>query len=65
MCKQKNKQIVTISDRIRAMSDEELVKYFWYLFDDDLFCTNCGKEEFDCDLCRLAWLKKPAEDLHV
>jgi hypothetical protein len=65
MCEHENKQIVTISDRVRAMSDEEWVKYFGDMFDDDQFCTNCGNEKMDCDLCRLAWLRKPAEELHV
>ena len=65
MSELKNEQIVTIGDRIRAMSDEELVEYFWESFDDDKFCTGVCNEEKNCDLCRLAWLKKPAEVLNV
>lgn len=61
MCEQENKQIVTNGDRIRAMSDEELVELFWESFDDDKFCTGVCNEERNCDLCRLAWLKQPAE----
>lgn len=70
MCKETNKQVVTISDLIRAMTDEEWVKYFWELFPDEEFCTgvcryNANEDVHDCDNCRLEWLKKPAEELHV
>ena len=56
----------TNADRIRAMSDEELVKYFWEIgvwdsFEDGKFCDNNCNAENNCDLCRLKWLQQPAE----
>ena len=51
----------TNADRIRAMSDEELVKNFWEVMDDSKFCTGVCNEQRDCDICRLAWLKQPSE----
>ena len=53
---------MTNGDRIRAMSDEELVKNFWECMDDDKFCTGKCNDEADCDACRLAWLRQPAEE---
>lgn len=53
----------TNGDRIRAMTDEELVEHFWEEMDDDKFCTGiCPDQKNDCDVCRLRWLKQPAED---
>ena len=51
----------TNADRIRAMSDEELVEHFWESMPDDKFCTGICNEDHDCDKCRLEWLKQPAE----
>ena len=59
--RRKSKPKQTNADRIRAMSDEELVENFWECFDDDKFCTGVCNDAHDCDLCRLAWLKQPAE----
>ena len=52
---------MTNADRIRAMSDEKLVEHFWEVFPDEKFCSGECNEERNCDLCRLAWLKQPAE----
>ena len=57
----------TNADRIRAMSDEELVKYFWDIgvwdsFEDGKFCDNNCNAEHNCDLCRLKWLQQPCEE---
>lgn len=57
----------TNADRIRAMSDEELVKYFWDIgvwdsFEDGKFCDNNCNAEHNCDLCRLKWLQQPYEE---
>lgn len=58
---------MTNADRIRAMSDEELVKYFWDIgvwdsFEDGKFCDNNCNAEHNCDLCRLKWLQQPCEE---
>lgn len=57
---------MTNADRIRAMTDEELVENFRDLMPDELFCSgvcpDCGQDSIPpCDLCRLKWLKQPAE----
>lgn len=52
---------VTNGDRIRAMSDEELVAKFWEVMPDGEFCTGSCNEQRDCNICRLAWLRQPAE----
>ena len=57
----KDTNVLTNADRIRAMSDEELVKNFWEVMDDSKFCTGVCNEQRDGDICRLAWLKQPAE----
>lgn len=57
----KDTNVLTNADRIRAMTDEELVENFWECMDDDKFCYGQCNEEANCDLCRLAWLKQPAE----
>ena len=55
----------TIADRIRSMSDEELVDHFWEFMPDNKFCAGtCHEDEVkDCNKCRLAWLRQPAEEL--
>lgn len=55
----------TNADRIRKMSDEELAHFLdrWALGDIDYsrtFCDMC-EGQFDCDDCRLWWLKKEAD----
>lgn len=57
-----NKPKQTNADRIRAMTDEELVKNFWEVMDDSKFCTGICNEQRDCNVCRLNWLKQPAEE---
>ena len=52
---------MTKADRIRAMSDEELVENFGEYMPDEKFCTGICNDQMDCDVCRLAWLKQPAE----
>ena len=50
----------TNADRIRSMSDEELVK----LLDYELGCPvtgDCAKMSKDCKACWLDWLQQPAE----
>lgn len=56
---------ITNADRIRKMSDEELAHFLdrWALGDIDYsktFCDMC-EGQFDCDDCRLWWLKKEAD----
>lgn len=57
---------MTNADRIRSMTDEELLKYFWDIgawdgFDDGKFCTGGCNGDDICDLCRLKWLQQPAD----
>ena len=59
-------KVLTHADRIRAMTDEELVENFRDLMPDELFCSGVcpdgGQDSIPpCDLCRLKWLKQPAE----
>ena len=70
-------KIVTIADRIRAMSDEELANrmYRYHAGSDAIpFCKNlpeCGKmmdegseiPDENCIGCMLDWLKRPAEKI--
>jgi hypothetical protein len=64
-------KIVTNADRIRKMTDEDLVDLFYDLNMEDTYCTN-RKECFEkldtdqitdamCKKCLLEWLKQPAE----
>lgn len=55
-------KIVTNADRIRAMSDEELAKWFLTVGIcirdiDDVKCDGIS-----CKECRLNWLRQPAEE---
>lgn len=70
-------KIITNADRIRAMSDEELVGYLMQFTDLDCrigFCLNLpeceklldtedGIPRSMCKKCLLKWLQQPAEDL--
>lgn len=59
-CDNLTEPVLTNADRIRAMSDEELVE----LLDYDLGCPatgNCEKMNRDCKACWLDWLQQPAE----
>ena len=55
----------TNADRIRAMSDEELADFIDRCEMNDIdyaktFCDLCNGQ-YECDQCRLDWLKQPAE----
>ena len=58
----------TNSDRIRAMSDEELSEFISRIEIGDFgqqvygktFCDMC-KGQYECDDCRLWWLQQPCE----
>lgn len=60
---------MTNSDRIRAMSDEELSEFISRIELGDFgqqvygktFCDMC-KGQHECDDCRLWWLQQPAEE---
>ena len=56
---------ITNADRIRAMSDEELADFIDRCEMGDIdyantFCDLCNGQ-YECDQCRLDWLKQPAE----
>lgn len=56
---------MTNADRIRAMTDEELANFLDRVEMGDIdysktFCDLC-EGQFDCDDCRLWWLKKEAD----
>ena len=55
----------TNADRIRSMSDEELADFIDRCEMNDIdyaktFCDLCNGQ-YECDQCRLDWLKQPAE----
>ena len=60
---------ITNADRIRAMSDEELSEFISRIEIGDFgrqvygktFCDMC-KGQYECDDCRLWWIKQPAEE---
>lgn len=71
VCGHKHNMPKTNADRIRAMSDEELVEHLYYGFDVQ-YCNNdpaCAKmldtdegiPEEKCKECVLKWLQQPAE----
>ena len=56
---------MTNADRIRAMSDEELADFIDRCEMNDIdyaktFCDLCNGQ-YECNQCRLDWLKQPAE----
>ena len=56
---------ITNADRIRAMSDEELADFIDRCEMNDIdyaktFCDLCNGQ-YECDQCRLEWLRQPAE----
>lgn len=55
----------TNADRIRSMSDEEMVKFLQEPFCDRRTGKEC-KETFcgNCDACMLDWLRQSAEEAH-
>ena len=55
-----SEQMPSKADKIRAMSDEELLE----VLDYELGCPatgNCEKMNRDCKACWLDWLQQPAE----
>lgn len=60
---------MTYADRIRAMTDVELAEFIGRIEIGDFgprvygktFCDMC-KGQYECDDCRLWWLKQPAEE---
>ena len=61
----KCREPMTNADRIRAMSDEELAEFIDRCEMNDIdyaktFCDLCNGQ-YECDQCRLDWLKQPAE----
>ena len=72
-----DRKVVTNADRIRAMSDDELVDFLMQFADLDCrisFCLNLpeceklldtedGIPSSMCKKCLLKWLQQPAEDL--
>ena len=60
-----NRPTQTNADRIRAMSDEELVKLFGYNsicdYVQDHSSEHCEKY-YSCGKCLVEWLKQPAEE---
>ena len=62
--------VFTNADRIREMSDEELANFisrieigdFSPLVYGKTFCDMC-QGQYECDDCRLWWLRQPAEKL--
>ena len=64
-CKITTGKSQTNADRIRAMSDEELAEFIDRCEMNDIdyaktFCDLCNGQ-YECDQCRLDWLKQPAE----
>ena len=58
-------KVVTNAQKIRAMSDEELADFIYRCEMNDIdyantFCDLCNGK-YECDQCRLDWLKQPAE----
>ena len=56
---------MTNAQKIRAMSDEELAEFIDRCEMNDIdyaktFCDLCNGQ-YECDQCRLDWLKQPAE----
>ena len=63
-CKQYKPNYTTNADRIRTMSDEELVEYLAKPCECSVDPTTDGYRECGNDLCKkhlLEWLKQPAE----
>ena len=58
-------KIVTNADRIRAMSDEEIMQHIWNTFGcpDGRNYITCGCMG-SCKDCWLDWLRQPAEEVN-
>ena len=64
-CKITTGKSQTNAQKIRAMSDEELAEFIDRCEMNDIdyaktFCDLCNGQ-YECDQCRLDWLKQPAE----
>lgn len=55
-------QKLSNADRIRAMSDEELAKWFLIAGICIRDFENCQCDGVSCRQCRLNWLQQPAEE---
>lgn len=61
---------MTIADRIRSMTDQELAVFIEKCEDSDIdygqtYCSSCGKTikvDFECNDCRLWWLRMEYKD---
>ena len=58
------KPIMTNSEKIRSMTDEELAEFMDNGCDVIAPSENCTKAFYDCKKCWLDWLKQEAEDEH-
>ena len=64
-CKITTGKSQTNAQKIRAMSDEELAEFIYRCEMSEIdyaktFCDLCNGQ-YECDQCRLDWLKQPAE----
>lgn len=55
----RKQQVRTNADRIRAMSDEELLDFMIKTIGNAVLCKTLGTEP---RFCTLEWLKQPAEE---
>ena len=58
----KNVGKMTNADRIRAMSDEELVEFIKNIKVRAALCKAVGNDDAFEELCSAEWLQKPAEE---
>ena len=54
--------VPTNADRIRAMSDEELVEFIKNIKVRAALCKAVGNDDAFEELCSAEWLKQPAEE---
>ena len=58
----KEKKIMTNADRIRAMSDEELVEFIKNIKVRAVLCKAVKNNDAFEELCSAEWLQQPTED---
>ena len=58
----KNVEKMTNADRIRAMSDEELVEFIKNIKVRSVFCKAVKDNDAFEELCSAEWLQQPAEE---
>lgn len=58
----KEKKLMTNADRIRAMSDEELVEFIKNIKVRAALCKAVKNNDAFEELCSAEWLQQPAED---